>query len=169
MRKYTVLLIAALTAYVMAKSKPTYIGIKNSYGYDSLYIYNDTIRVDTTGAQAWKKVLTDTSSSVDVDRITGIVYSYRLYSDSTNTDSMIYTESIACYDDGLDQWLYPGDYIELDSPDSVLTPDSTGSSYGRIEIDVEKCDKIKFITSVPANCGHDDTVYIPSRYLRLEN
>lgn len=166
MKNTIIILMLSLAFSVYAKSKPGFIPILNSRGYAKVLIKNDTLRIDTTGAGAYKKVVTDTSGAIEVDRASSLIYSYRLWS---NGDSGHAIEKIACYDGGLEAWLYPTEYAEEGGADSVIAVDSTLSTYKRIEVEPSKCDKIKFIMSVPASAGHSDTIYIPNRFLRLEN
>lgn len=161
---WSLIIIFILVSTLLAKSKPDFVAVNNSYGYQSILLLNDTLRIDTTGAGAYKKVVTDTSNAIEVNRIERVVYSWRSWS---NGDSIIYQESIACYDDGLNQWTYPTEYTESGTVDSIFAITGTTSEYGRRLLSVEYCDKIKFIMAIPATAGHSDTIYIPSRYLRL--
>lgn len=157
-------LVLTFVMYAFDKSKPGFIAIDNSYGYQSVLILNDTLRIDTTGAGAYKKVVTDTTNAIDVNRTADLVYSWRSWS---NGDSIVYQESIACYDDGLDQWTYPTEYTESGTVDSIYNITGTTSEYGRKLLSVNTCDQVRFIMSVPDEAGHSDTIYIPTRVLRL--
>jgi hypothetical protein len=158
------ILILIFVMYAFDKSAPGVVAVNNSFGYQSVLILNDTLRIDTTGSGAYKKVVVDTSNTIRVNRTSGLVYSFRLWS---NGDSITYTESIDCYDDGLDQWLSAGEYAENREQDSIYTFTNTTSTYGRQELRIQTCDKLRFIMSVPAAAGHSDTIYIPNRYMRL--
>lgn len=169
MKNIIFIILFSLYTVISAKSSPSFIEIKNSYGYSSVLVLNDTLRIDTTGAGAYKKVVVDTSESIDVDRVASLVYSFRLWSNESDGDSITYIESIDCYDDGLDQWLSPSEYMENRELDSVYTFLGTTSTYAHQELRMLRCDKIRFIMSIPAAAGHSDTLYIPNRYLRLQD
>ncbi len=162
-------LISILMVFVFAERRPVNEPILNSYGFSSMLVLNDTLRIDTTGAGAYKKVVTDTSIAHDVGYASGLVYGFRMWS---NGDSITFTETMGCYSDALAAWVYSTDIDNIlnysgESPNVTYALTST-AEYGIKELLSTSCDSIKFIMSVPAAAGHSDTIYIPKRGLRIQ-
>jgi len=155
---------------LLARSRPDYIQIVNSYDKSGMRVRDDSLDIDTTGASAWKSVLNDTSNAITTDRVQSLVFIYTLA--LGQTDSASFTIVIGCYDDGVDQWLWTTDYTEnhsygVDSMITTYTLDTNTTGYGQRELQMERCDKVKFVFSAPAEANNSDTVTIGARYIRL--
>lgn len=166
------LIILVLFAFLAARPKPNYQQIVNSYGYSGMRVRNDSLNIDTTGASAWKSVLNDTSNTIVTEKINSLIFVYTLA--KAQTDSASFKIDIGCYDDGIDKWLWTTDYTEnhpygADSMVTTYTLDTNTTGYGRRELQMERCDRVKFVFSAPAEASNTDTVTIGARYLRLQD
>jgi len=164
----TLIIALCLLASAWTWKAPAYQNVRNSYGCSgaSLFVLNDTVYVDTTCAGVWKKKLADTSQAVGVAWAGSVTFGYSLYSDSADTDSIIYQEEVLCKMVGLD-WMPAISWKAWDRIDSVIGPKYSVSSYGQREVNFSTCDSVKFVAKVLALTAHGDTIFINKRVLRL--
>lgn len=172
MKKLFLFALLFLIVLIFARQKPDYIEIVNSYGYSGMRVRDDSLNIDTTGSSAWKSVANDTSNTIVVEKVSSVIFTYTLA--LGQTDSASFKIDIGCYDDGIDQWLWTADYTEnhpygVDSMITTYTLDTNTTGYGRRELQMERCDRIKFVFSAPDEAHNSDTVTIGSRYLRLQD
>jgi len=163
------LIILFLSALVFSLDGPSYTQILNSEGYSGLRVRDDSLDIDTSGSGAWKSVATDTSKPIWTAKYESNIFVYTLA--KAQSDSSSFKIDVGCYDGGVAAWLYGTDYTEnqpygADSMVTSYTLDTNSTGYGRRELQIKRCDSLRFVFSAPDEMSNTDTATVGVRYLR---
>jgi len=162
------LLLIGLTAvFVFAGNRADRWVIKNSYGYDSLAIFDDSVLIDTSGAGDYnKKAVADTSQWIDVQEGSKFVYMWQLNTTAADGDSITYNELVLCGDD-LMGYVGSNDWYSFETITDTITIVNTVFGRGFEEIALSGCDSVAFISVAIGATDDQDTIHVTKRVLKV--
>ncbi len=162
-----ILLIVMLLAFAIVSGlRNDRYKIYNSYGMDSIALFDDSVIVDTGNGSVELMALADTSAFYDVQEAKKVIYMWEIDPTTAAADSQTFIEAILCGDSEIG-YVWSNDWYSSGTMTDTITVVNTVYNRGMVEIAVDACDSIAVVTKAIATTDNIDTIFVTDRWFKF--